>query len=133
MTTQRHIPDDLFARAQTIVGLRQLADYLEDHPDLPVKEYGFDLTVYPDTDNDTDAAGRAEVDRIAGILDVTPTDNTPKGGHYIASKTFGRISYRAVHIPSRARARYNARNSYEHNIRLDQHHDLDLGQDEAAA
>jgi hypothetical protein len=123
MTTQRHIPDDLFARAQTIVGLRQLADYLEDHPDLPVKEYGFDLTIYPEPD--TDAAGRAEVDRIADLLGVTPVDNTPMGGHYIASKAFGRISYRAVYISSRAWAKYNARNSYEHNISLDQ--------DEAAA
>lgn len=131
MTTQRHIPDDLFARAQTIAGLRQLADHLETHPELPVKEYGFDLTIYPEAD--TDAAGRAEVDRIADILDVTPTDNTPMGGHYIASKIFGRISYRAVHISSRAQATYNARNSYEHNIRLDHdsHHDVD--QDEAAA
>jgi hypothetical protein len=127
MTIQRHIPDDLFARAQAIVGLRQLADYLEDHPDLPVKECGFDLTIYPQAD--TDAAGRAEVDRIADLLGVTPIDKTPMGGHYIASKAFGRISYRAVHIPSRAWARYTARNSYEHNIRLDQDHD----QDEAAA
>jgi hypothetical protein len=121
--TQRHIPDDLFARAQTITGLRRLADYLENHPALPVKEYGFDLTIYPQAD--TDAAGRAEVDRIADILDVAPVDNTPIGGHYIASKAFGRVSYRAVHIPSRAQATYNARSSYEQNIRVDQ--------DEAAA
>lgn len=127
MTTHRHVPDDLFARAQTIAGLRQLADYLEDHPDLPVTEYGFDLTVYPQADNE--AAGRAEVDRIANILGVTPIDNTPNNGHYIASKTFGRIAYRAVHIPSRAWASYIARNSYEHNIRPDQ----DIDQDEAAA
>jgi hypothetical protein len=125
MTTQPRIPDDLFARSQTIFGLRQLADYLETHPGLPVKEYGFDLTIYPQADTDT--AGRAEVDRIAGILGVTPTDNTEKGGHYIASKTFGRIAYRAVHIPSRAWARYTARNSYGHNIAHS------LGHDEAAA
>jgi hypothetical protein len=126
-STPRRIPDDLFARTQTIVGLRQLADYLEEHPDLPVKEYGFDLTIYPEAD--TDAGGRAEVDRIADILGVVPVDNTPMGGHYIASKAFGRISYRAVHIPSRAWARYIARKSYEHNIGPDR----DLDRDGAAA
>jgi hypothetical protein len=127
MTTP-HVPGDLFARAQSILGLRKLADYLENHPDLPVKEYGFDLTVYAEAD--TDAAGRAEIDRIADILGVTPVDNTPVGGHYIAVKTFGRIAYRAVFIPPRACERYNAENSYRGNIVPGQG---ELGQDEAAA
>jgi hypothetical protein len=52
------------------------------------------------------------------------------GGHYIASKTFGRITYRAVFIPPRAWDRYNAENSYRENIVLGQD---ERGQSEAAA
>jgi hypothetical protein len=124
----RSIPDDLFARAQTIVGLRKLAYYLQARPEVPVKEYGCDYTIYARADTDT--AGRAEIDRIAAILGVTPVDNTPMGGHYIVYKMFGRIAYRAVHIPSRARDRYNAENSYRNNIVLNQD---SRDQDEAAA
>jgi hypothetical protein len=116
MATNPRIPGDLFARAQMIVGLRTLADYLEDHPDLPVPDYGGDVSVYPDG---SEAEQRAEIDRIAAILGVNPTDNTGRDGHYTAEKTLGRITYRAVHIPSRARARHHARNSYRTNITLD--------------
>lgn len=37
----RAIPADLLARTQVIDGLRQLADYLQDHPGVPVNEYGW--------------------------------------------------------------------------------------------
>jgi hypothetical protein len=114
--TNLPIPDDLFARAQIIVGLRKLADYLEDHPDLPVPEFGGDVTFYPRGD---DEQRRAEVDRIADILGVKPTDDTRRDGHYRAIKSFGRMTYRAVHIPSRSWARYQARDSYRANITLD--------------
>jgi hypothetical protein len=113
MSTTLCIPDDLFARARMIVGLRTLADFLEDHPELPVPEYGSEVTVYPDG---TEAEQRAEIDRIAAILGVNPTDNTGRDGHYTAETTFGRITYRAVYIPSRVWARHHARNSYWTNI-----------------
>jgi hypothetical protein len=74
------------------------------------------VTVYADG---TEAEQRAEIDRIAGILGVTPTDNTGRDGHYTAEKTFGRITYRAVYIPSRVWTRHHARNSYRTNITLD--------------
>jgi hypothetical protein len=116
VTATPHIPADLLARAQTVVGLRQLADYLEDHPDVPVREYGWDLNIYVTAD--TDEAGRAEVDQIAAVLDATPIDDTLDGGHYWTRKTFGRISYRAVYIPARAWARHRAENSYRRNISI---------------
>jgi hypothetical protein len=130
MTTQRHIPDDMFARAQTIAGLRQLADYLEDHPGLPVKEFGLEYNVYADTRNDTDAdaAGRAWVDQIAVVLGATPTDDSARDGHYWVSTTFGRVSYRAVHIPSRAWARHRAEDSYRNNITHGLNHDAHAAQ-----
>jgi hypothetical protein len=110
------IPDDLFVRAQIIVGLRTLADYLEGHPELPVPEYGADVIVYTDG---TDAQQRAEVDRIADILGVKPVDNTGRDGHYTASKSFGRMTYKAVSIPSRAWAKHRALDSYRANIARD--------------
>jgi hypothetical protein len=116
MSTNPRTPGDLFARAQLIAGLRALADYLENHPELPVPDYGSDVTVYP---NGGEAEQRAEIDRIAGILGVNPTDNTGRDGHYTAEKTFGRITYRAVYIPSRVWAKHHARNSYRTNITLD--------------
>jgi hypothetical protein len=109
MTAQPIVPADLFARTQTIAGLRALADFLEDNPGLPVQEYGWTLTVYPTGDDDRE---RAEVDRIAALLDTKPVDNRPRGGHYTVSRTFGRITYQAVHVPSRQMANHHALMSY---------------------
>jgi len=64
---------------------------------------------------DSDAAGRAEVDRFAALLGVTPADDTASGGHYIAAKTFGRITYQYVHIPA-CRAVHEAWASYSSSV-----------------
>ena len=109
--TDQLIPDDLFTRAKVIDGLRQLADYLADHPDVPVPGYGWDLNIYTDSDDD-DAVALAEVHRIAAILGVTPADDTARGGHYIATRCFGLVSYRAVHVPERRMAEHRALMSY---------------------
>jgi hypothetical protein len=111
------VPGDLFARHQTITGLRALADFLENNPAVPVDEYGQDYTLYTHTLGDT--CGLAEVDRIAALLAETVRDDTPRGGHYWVAKTFGRVTYRALHIPSRAMADHDARTSYRNNITLD--------------
>ena len=96
--TDQLIPGDLLTRAKVITGLRQLADYLDTHPGVPVDTYGWDLNIYTDRD-DSDTAAQAEVDQIAAVLGAQVTDNTGRGGHYIAARTFGLITYRAVHIP----------------------------------
>jgi hypothetical protein len=114
------IPDDLFARHQTISGLRALADFLETNPAVPVREYGFDLSVYT-SDRHSDACQRTEIGRIAALLNATPIDRTATGGHLTVFKTFGRITYQAVHIPSRAWAAHKARTSYEPNLRATDH------------
>src|ERR1700728_1099586 len=106
----RTIPADLFARTQIVNGLRQLANYLDTHPDVPVNEFGWDLLSC--TRETTDAAGMAEVDRIAAILGVQVRDDTPEGGHYTAAKTFGRITYEAIHVTTRRRAAHQALMSY---------------------
>jgi hypothetical protein len=105
------------ARHQIITGLRQLADYLHAHPDLPVSEHGWDLSDY--TLRVSDDQGRADVDRIAAILGVTPADDTRGGGHYTAAKAFGPITYRYVHVPARRRAIHDAWSSYADSITPD--------------
>lgn len=119
------VPGDLFARHQVITGLRALADFLEANPAVPVNEYGNDLLVSVRTGDDASAA--AVVDHAAALLGVDVHDDTRRGGHYTATRTFGRISYRIVHIPDCSRREYRAQTSYQDNIRLD------LDQDEQGA
>ncbi|MEU8122182.1 hypothetical protein AB0C21_26045 [Spirillospora sp. NPDC049024] len=111
------VPGDLFARHQTIAGLRALADFLEANPAVPVKEYGAHYSVH--TRVGDDAAAAALVDQVAAFLGAKVTDDRPTGGHYTAEKTFGRIAYRIVHIPARQMAEHYAHMSYRDNIRLD--------------
>ena len=45
--TDQLIPDDLLTRTKVITGLRQLADFLEAHPGVPVGRYGWDRISTP--------------------------------------------------------------------------------------
>jgi hypothetical protein len=103
------------ARVSAITGLRQLADYLDAHPDVPVTEYSWDLLAFAREKND-DHAARAEVDHVADLLDVDVQDHTPNGGHYIAARSFGRVTYEFLHIPACQRARHRAHMSYADNV-----------------
>ncbi|MCO5967925.1 hypothetical protein [Actinoallomurus soli] len=109
MTAQPIVPGDLFARHQTIKGLRALADFLEANPGVPVNPYGWDVSYYA---RGTDEHQATEVDRIAALLDALPVDERDDGGHYTVTKTFGRITYTAVHIPARRREAHEALMSY---------------------
>jgi hypothetical protein len=111
------VPGDLFSRHQIILGPRALAVFLEANPDVPVNEHGHDLTVSVRASDDTSAV--ALVDQTAALLGVDVTDDTARGGHYLATRTFGRISYRIVHIPQQRHEEYRARDSYRDNITLD--------------
>jgi hypothetical protein len=110
MTTQPIVPGDLFARAQTIAGLRALADFLEDNPSVPVRELGAEYTFFARREDD--ATERTEIDNIATAIGETVTDDTADGGHYTVSKTFGRITYSAIHVPARRRAAHEALMTY---------------------
>ncbi|GAA2130415.1 hypothetical protein [Actinomadura napierensis] len=127
MTAHSHpipvVPGDLFARHQVITGLRALADFLEANPAVPVPEYGETFDVFPrDCDDDCSAA---LVGDVAALLGVQADDDRPSGGHYTASRSFGRITYRIIHIPDRNRRRHEAYMSYCQNIRLDEGQDHD--------
>jgi len=111
------VPADLFARTQTISGLRQLADFLETNPAVPVDTYGYTLNQF--TDRHPDETCRTHVTAVADLLGVTPLDETDSGGHLYASRTFGRITYQICHIPQRNREEFQARSSYDNNIILD--------------
>ncbi|MFE9107592.1 hypothetical protein [Actinomadura geliboluensis] len=117
------VPGDLFARHQTIAGLRALADFLEANPAVPVNEYGHDLMI--SVRNMDDASAAARVDQLAALLGVEVDDDTRRGGHYTATRAFGRISYSVVHIPQQRHREYRARDSYRNNIVPDLHQDDD--------
>jgi hypothetical protein len=92
--------DDLRAaadRAAWVTGLRDLADFLAGHPDVPVPPaYHTDvINVFPQ--GGTDDERRAEVDRAAGVLGVAAAES--RGGHYRASRSFGPVAFALVVIP----------------------------------
>lgn len=98
------------ARAWVISGLREAADYLDQHPGVPVSEHGWTLLSFPGRASDD--AGHAAVDQVAAILGVTARDDTPGGGHYRAVKSFGPVTYEFVHVSTGYRAAYQAVMSY---------------------
>lgn len=87
-------------RVRLIAGLRDLAEFLAQNPQVPAPRYA-DLHVFPS--RGTDAEMFAEVDVIAEQIGVTATQNDTPDGHYIASRYFGPVQYRAVAIPQAAR------------------------------
>ncbi len=91
-------------RVRLIAGLRDLAEFLDRNPQVPAPRYT-DLLVFPP--RGTDAEMFAEVDLIAEQVGVTARQNDTPDGHYIASRYFGPVQYRAVAIPQAARKNRN--------------------------
>jgi hypothetical protein len=81
-------------RGRLIAGLRALADFLQDHPDVPAPRWA-DVYVFPP--RGTDELMRAEIDQIAARIGTVVT-NDAAYGHYAASHHFGPVQYRAVAI-----------------------------------
>lgn len=85
---------DTTERSQLISGLRGLADYLESVPEVPAPAYS---TVYA-FPSACDWPGMcAEIDAAAARMGVTA--RMTGGGHYVATRSFGPVEYRAVAIP----------------------------------
>jgi hypothetical protein len=91
-------------RSRLIAGLRDLAEFLDRNPQVPAPRYA-DLLVFPP--RGTDAEMFAEVDAVAEQIGVTASQNDTPDGHYIASRYFGPVQYRAVAIPQSARTDRN--------------------------
>lgn len=86
-------------RTALISGLRGLADYLESNPEVPAPIHS-DMLTFPPKGEWTEM--RAEIDVIAALLGVTAGE--PYGEHYVASRYFGPVEYRAVAIPPKSSA-----------------------------
>jgi hypothetical protein len=85
-------------RERLIAGLRALADFLDENPQVPAPRYT-DLFVFPS--RRTDAEMFAEIDVIARQIGATASDADSPAGHYSAVRQFGPVHYRAVAIPNR--------------------------------
>ena len=87
-------------RSRPIAGLRDLADFLDDNPQVPAPRRN-DMLVFPTTASDAEMF--AEIDAIAECIGTTASDAHSPAGHYSAVRDFGPVQYRAVAIPSTAR------------------------------
>lgn len=84
------------ARRQALIsGFRALADFLERNPEVPAPRYA-EIFVFPPCDM-SDADKRREVDFIASRIG---SGIEISGSHYMTSRQFGPVEYRAVAIPS---------------------------------
>jgi hypothetical protein len=83
-------------RQAFIAGLRALADFLESSPDVPAPPYT-DVLVFPPGISDT--GKRQEIDVIAARIG-SGTEISPYRNHYMTSRQFGPVEYRAVAIPA---------------------------------
>jgi hypothetical protein len=77
-----------------IDGLRALAAFLQDHPDVPAPRWA-DVYVFPP--HGADEQMRAEIDQIAARIGTVVTDDA-NHGYYAAARHFGPVKYRAVAI-----------------------------------
>jgi hypothetical protein len=100
-------------RSSLIAGLRDLADFLEARPEVPTPRW-IDMLVFPP--HGTDDEVKAEIKRIAALIDVSVNDQTADDGHYTAARKFRPVQYEAVAILAGWQARRAARMSYAENI-----------------
>jgi hypothetical protein len=105
----------MIARAQVIDGLRALADFLDTNPDVPTNSWAsISYSVSAANMNKgyvSDDEERAEVDRVAAILGVTP-ELQADGGHYTAMRAFGPVEYHVTAITEECMAKVHASDTY---------------------
>jgi hypothetical protein len=89
-------------RAAWVAGLRDLADFLAGHPDVPVPPAYHTQAIDEFPGGDTDDERRAGVDRAAGVMGVLAAET--RSGHYKASVRFGPVGYEVIAIPAERRA-----------------------------
>ena len=88
------------ARDEVIRDLRELADFLETRPEIPVppRHHRIPYTVFA---AGTDAEKLAQVDYMSTLLGAKVKDETPDGGHCLTGASFGSIEYQFVAIPKK--------------------------------
>jgi hypothetical protein len=87
-------------RSGLIAGLRELAEFLDQNPQVPAPCLT-DLLVFPPYGSD--AQMFAEFDVIAERIGATASAADSPAGHYSAVRDFGPVQYRALAIPQAAR------------------------------
>jgi hypothetical protein len=87
-------------RGRFTAGLRELADFLDQNPQVPAP-WRADVLVFPA--DGTDAEMFAEIDAVAVHIGVPATNAGSPRGYYSAVRDFGPVQYRAVAIPHSAR------------------------------
>ena len=87
-------------RVRLIAGLRDLAEFLDQNPEVPAP-WGTDILVFPIEASDVEMF--AEIDTIAELIGSTASDADSPRGHYSAVRKFGPVQYRAIAIPHSAR------------------------------
>lgn len=85
---------DSHGRLALIAGLREVATFLESSPDVPAPPETV-LFVFPKL-NSTDRERREEVDVVASR--IRSQARYTAVGHYVASRFFGPVEYRAIAI-----------------------------------
>jgi hypothetical protein len=85
-------------RERLIAGLRQLADFFDQNPDVPAPRNA-EVIVLPARRSNTEMF--AEIDMIARQIGATASSAGSPAGHYSAARDFGPVRYRAVAIPTR--------------------------------
>jgi len=91
---------DPVQRRKLISGLRALARFLESNPAVPAPLFT-DVIVIPTFNSD--AENWREIDAIASRIGSGTTTTSYR--HYVTSRVFGTVEYRAVAIPADARKR----------------------------
>ena len=92
-----------------ITGLRALADYLDQHPAVPVPAYGTEVYL---SASSTDNGGCAQVRQFARQLGITPPSKISHSGHYEAVRSFGPVGDTRLAISDAAMARHLASDTY---------------------
>jgi hypothetical protein len=83
-------------RQALISGLRELAGFLENHPEVPTPNYA-DVLVFPPHVSHTEH--QSEIDKIASLIG-SGTETSSYRRHYMTSRQFDPVGYRAVAIPA---------------------------------
>lgn len=97
-------PEKLDERAEAIAGMREMADWLESNPDVPLDRYVFSGQLHVGNQRNVrgkdEAAMFAELARIAAAMGVEPDlRDEPGASHPHATKTFrGGVKYHAVYV-----------------------------------
>ncbi|GAA1115424.1 hypothetical protein NE857_26040 [Nocardiopsis exhalans] len=102
-------------RARIIADMRALADFLEEHPGLPISPHtSVEVSYFPRTN--IDEAAFEEVAEAASRVGRIPAW---EGEHYVVEHRHGAGRYRVVAIPEQVRSRYRAWLTYTGHVRQD--------------